>query len=180
MTELRSAMAVWETASNYAIHFREINDNGWNRFSWGIGCNYHVCLSNTGDPNVAGNSSIGCVPWAMIQLSINADDGSCLHELGHTLGLHHEHCRPDRDCYINIDWNSIKSGYEHNFEKEWCISVNMYGDFDFESIMMYGSQAFSFDGGITPTMKKKDGSVFYANRDHLSASDIQYIQYLYH
>lgn len=178
MTDLTGAMATWEAASNYAIHFREISDNGWNRFTWGIGCNYHVCLSLSND-NSASNSTLGCVPWAMIHLSDYADTGSCLHELGHTLGLIHEHCRPDRDCYIDIDWNSILSNYKHNFEKEWCTSATMYGIFDFESIMMYSSWAFSYDD-VTPTMRKKDGSVFYANRDHLSDNDILYIKYLYH
>lgn len=179
MTDLVEAMATWEEASNYAIHFREISDNGWNRFSWGIGCNYHICLSKTDDPNVGGNSTLGCIPWAIIHLGNAADYGTCLHELGHTLGLIHEQCRPDRDCYVDIDWNNIKSGYKHDFEKEWCVSADTYGDFDFESIMMYPDWAFSLDGS-SPTITKKDGSSYVWNHTHLSINDKQYIQYLYH
>lgn len=179
MTDLTGAMATWEAASNYAIHFREISDNGWNRFSWGIGCNYHVCLSKTTD-NVGGYSTIGCSPWAEIQLhESNSTSGSCLHELGHTLGLEHELCRPDRDCYIDIDWNNIISGYKYAFDKNWCIASNFYGEFDFESIMMYHPWAFANDRS-SPTITKKDGSIYTWSMGALSANDILYIQYLYH
>ena len=178
MVYMREAMNEWEEASNHAIHFREIQDNGWNRFTWGIGCNYHVKLSDTSDPNISGSSSLGAVPWAHIYISQNAPYGTYLHELGHTLGLLHEHTRPDRDCYIDIDWEQIKCGYKLNFHKYLCTSVQMFGEFDFESIMMYGSYAFSKSN--QPTMVKKDGTTFYAQREQLSENDIQYIQYLYH
>ena len=177
---MRQAMDEWEGASEDAIQFVEIEDNGWNRFTWGIGCSYHVCLSSTFDQNISGNSSIGAVPGASIHMGPNAAKGSYLHELGHTLGLLHEHERPDRDCYINIDWDMIKSGYEYNFCKYPCFSVRMYGEFDFESIMMYGSYAFSIDYPNSPTMTNKDEGTFVANRNHLSPNDSLYIQYLYY
>ena len=179
MNRMREAMDEWENASNGAIHFREICDNGWNRFTWGIGCNYHVKLGLETDPLSGGHSSIAAVPWAHCYINNNQTKGTYLHELGHILGLQHEMTRPDRDCYIDIDWAHIKRGYEHNFHKYLCTSVRMYGDFDFESIMMYGSTDFS-DYYPTPTMTKKDGTTFVANRSHLSDNDIHYIQYLYH
>ena len=104
--------------------------------------------------------------------------GVFLHELGHVLGLLHEQTRPDRDCYINIHWDNILPGYKHNFRKKLCTSVRMYGDFDFESIMLYDSYSFTSNG--YPTMTNYDNNTFDAQRDRLSDSDIQYIQHLYH
>lgn len=36
--------------------------------------------------------------------------GHAIHEMLHTLGVYHEHMRPDRDEYINIIWDNIKKG----------------------------------------------------------------------
>lgn len=174
---MRKAMNEWEAAAKNAIRFREIADNGWNRFTWGIGCNYHVRLSDDGS-NGGGVSSICAVPWAYCKIGRSALYGTYLHELGHILGLLHEQMRPDRDCYVDIYWENMDCIDKLQFHKFLSSSVKMYGDFDFESIMLYGSYAFSNNG--KPTMKKKDGTTFMAQRDSLSANDIKYIQYLYH
>lgn len=36
--------------------------------------------------------------------------GEIVHEVMHVLGFSHEHTRPDRDRYVTIMWNNIKSG----------------------------------------------------------------------
>lgn len=36
--------------------------------------------------------------------------GHTIHEMLHTLGVYHEHMRPDRDKYITIMWNNIRKG----------------------------------------------------------------------
>merc|ERR1719187_2573890 len=43
--------------------------------------------------------------------------GIVAHELGHTIGLHHEQCRPDRDSYLNIYLSNVPSNMRHNFNK---------------------------------------------------------------
>ncbi len=52
-----------------------------------------------------------------------------------------------------------------------------YGPFDFNSIMMYSSDAFSKNG--KPTMTKKDGNTWTAQRDSLSSQDIINIRKIY-
>jgi len=38
-----------------------------------------------------------------------------LHEIGHILGLKHEHQRPDRDQYISINWDNVYHEMADNF-----------------------------------------------------------------
>ena len=158
----------------------EIKDNGWNRFSWGIGCNYHVCISDNVSGSTLGVSSLGAVPWAYVHINPDQDNirGTCLHELGHTLTLEHEQCRPDRDCYINVHYENMETSAKIQFHKFLETSVSTYGSFDFESIMLYGSKAGSKNGA--PTMTKKDGSTFIGQRDHLSEGDKEHIRNVYH
>ena len=43
----------------------------------------------------------------MIIILINFQN-TVLHELCHILGMEHEHQRPDRDDYVEINWTNIK------------------------------------------------------------------------
>ncbi len=63
------------------------------------------------------------------------------HELGHALGLWHEQSRSDRDTYITIETDRIQSSKEHNFDKH--DEADVYGPYDFNSVMHYSQCAFS-------------------------------------
>ena len=64
------------------------------------------------------------------------------HEIGHALGLIHEHQRSDRDSYVTINYAYVQSGYEGNFQI--AASTN-YATYDFDSVMHYDKCAFSTD-----------------------------------
>ncbi|XP_055329728.1 uncharacterized protein LOC129582265 isoform X3 [Paramacrobiotus metropolitanus] len=67
--------------------------------------------------------------------------GIVQHEILHALGMLHEHSRPDRDAYIEINHNAITEGHEANFRIK--PEAKTYGiEYDLESIMHYG--AFDF------------------------------------
>ena len=67
--------------------------------------------------------------------------GHVQHEMLHALGFFHQHNRPDRDNYINIYWDHIKKGQEHNFRKQVAEAVDTRGQpYDVNSIMHYGSK----------------------------------------
>ena len=105
--------------------------------------------------------------------------GIALHEIGHAVGLLHEHSRSDRDTFIivneeNIDI-SIREGKDFDIYK-WSLNVPLY-EFDFQSIMLYPSYANSINN--EPTITKKDGTVFATQRSYLSKYDILTVKMLY-
>jgi hypothetical protein len=81
--------------------------------------------------------------------------GALTHELGHALGMYHEHQRPDATKehefgeqlygpYIKILWENIKDNEKAQYEAAADAYVGSdghgYADYDFDSIMHYGSK----------------------------------------
>ncbi|MFK7891149.1 MAG: M12 family metallopeptidase [Granulosicoccus sp.] len=86
----------------------------------------------------------------------NCTAGSIIHELGHVLGLEHEHTRPDRGNHIDIHWDNIDPDKRHNFDVA-PPDTRMLGPYDYDSIMHYGPTTFSING--KPTITPRDRSV---------------------
>lgn len=68
---------------------------------------------------------------------------TCLHELGHVIGLKHEHQRPDRDRYIQVHRTRIVEHAKPYFDPS---PQFLYTSYDFSSIMHYSPYAFSKNG----------------------------------
>ncbi|XP_006882189.1 PREDICTED: meprin A subunit alpha [Elephantulus edwardii] len=104
------------------------------------------CWSEVGDQHVGQNLSIGerCDYKAIIQ-----------HEILHALGFYHEQSRTDRDDYVNIWWDEIIPGYQHNFntyDDNFITDLNT--PYDYESLMHY--EPFSFNKNASaPTITAK-------------------------
>ncbi|XP_057311669.1 low choriolytic enzyme-like [Hydractinia symbiolongicarpus] len=82
--------------------------------------------------------------------------GIVMHEMAHSLGMFHEHSRPDRDKYIKILWNNILGDEKVNFQKEPATEINSLGTaYDLRSMMHYSSNAF---GGGRRTIEVLDSS----------------------
>nr|CAD7407867.1 unnamed protein product [Timema poppensis] len=78
--------------------------------------------------------------------------GIVIHELLHMLGFYHQQSAPERDDFVKINWENIKTGKDHNFQKRNTSRVTNYGvKYDYGSIMHYSSHAFSKNGEATIT-----------------------------
>ena len=92
------------------------------------------CRSHVG--RQGGEQIIGC--------DLNAGSGfnavSIAHEIGHAVGLLHEHQRPDRNFHINVA--NIQPDWENDLrvlDGEWGFNTGPVGNYDCASIMHYRS-----------------------------------------
>ncbi len=74
------------------------------------------------------------------------------HEIGHAIGLFHEHARHDRSRHITLHKHAIDEDSWHNFKKR--DEAKDVGDYDFASIMHYAESIFTNGNG--PTFDVKD------------------------
>lgn len=90
-----------------------------------------------------GNSFVGMVGGAQLfQIGSSSwNRGTLVHELGHALGLVHEHQRSDRDSFVTIVTTNILIGHLADFVK--LTDSQNKSTYDFLSVMHYARDAFS-------------------------------------
>jgi uncharacterized protein (TIGR02145 family) len=132
-----------------------------------IGLDYDGAYSNLG--MIGGRQEIG--------IGNNYPTGGIIHEIGHTIGLIHEQSRSDRDNYITIHFDNIQPSKWDQFAKVTG-TINL-SDFDFNSIMMYGSYTGFELIADKPSITNKDGSIFSVIWENLSTYDVRSINKIY-
>ncbi|CAG5084221.1 Similar to TLL2: Tolloid-like protein 2 (Homo sapiens) [Cotesia congregata] len=80
-----------------------------------------------------------------------------LHELGHAIGLEHEHIRPDRDMFIDVIYENIPEEFFSEFEKGSAHDVQTFNQtYDYHSVMHYPSDAFSIYWPLETLLPKQE------------------------
>jgi hypothetical protein len=109
--------------------------------------------------------------------AVGCGTGGAIHEIGHAIGLWHEQSRADRNNFVTINWANIQNGQASNFQtyiQQGQDGRDMF-DYDFGSIMHYGSFAFAIRdamGRLQPTITRLDGTLINNNTTALSQGDI--------
>lgn len=101
-----------------------------------------------------------------------------VHEIGHSVGLFHEHTRKDRNSFVTINWPCVNPlGYGNFFQRTDPASVDLE-IYDTASVMHYFPTAFSIDGTCT-TITVQDGVPPISRTNRLSVSDVNALWKLY-
>lgn len=88
------------------------------------------------------------------------------HETFHTLGLIHEHQRPDRDKFVRINYDNIRDGVDminfKKFDRKYFLYDLKKLPYDTKSILHYSSSAFT-KGRPKFTILKVNGDKVFTN-----------------
>lgn len=124
---------------------------------------FFVALGRGGKPKkpgTGGNSDIGRGEGSggkvRCRLAPDSNVYVVMHEIGHALGLLHEHQRRDRNSYIKVFLNRVKKNKRNNFRKTKSGKGRRVGSYDCCSIMHYGSNYYSKTKGETNIVRRDD------------------------
>lgn len=101
--------------------------------------------------------------------------GNVIHEVGHAIGLYHEHTRTDRNAYITVNTANIDPNASYNFAV--VTNGTNVGPYDYSSIMHYGAYAFSINS--LPTITTIPAGISIGQRSTLSSGDINGVKAIY-
>tara|TARA_R110002012_G_scaffold307412_1_gene512844 strand:+ start:1251 stop:2315 length:1065 start_codon:yes stop_codon:yes gene_type:complete len=162
-------------ANNYPESQRQIFFEACN---WWAEASSVSCVPRTNQMNyihvnpsmTVNNSYVGMIGGQQVlNLASRFNHGIIAHEIAHALGFTHQHNAPNRDQFVNIQWDNLVEGVAHNFRV--VDNAIVFGDYDFCSILHYGQTAFSRNGSNTIDIIGNLPNCRIGQRDYLSNSD---------
>ncbi|TKR63036.1 hypothetical protein L596_026919 [Steinernema carpocapsae] len=139
---IKRAIQFWE--DHTCVKFQEIDNGGR-----GLQITY-------AGPHGPCNSYIGKtdhMPQQVLNLGYHClQFGTIIHELGHALGMFHEHTRADRAQYVTIREDNLAPGIKHNFDIHRVVENDNQGvEYDYGSIMHYSQSKLPCLLSLKPT-----------------------------
>ncbi|XP_075990981.1 uncharacterized protein LOC142986384 [Anticarsia gemmatalis] len=163
--------AIWEGIRDIEAHtcikfrYREPTDFVYARLT-GVtdGCYAHIgyrISRGAHTMNLGRNTvGVGCFRHATI-----------VHEFMHILGFIHMHATSDRDDYVHIAEENVKSGSEHNFDVYTASRINNYDvDYDYVSVMHYGPTSYT-KNGLPTIIPLKNFTGTMGQREYITEKD---------
>uniref|UniRef100_A0A5K3FDU9 Metalloendopeptidase n=1 Tax=Mesocestoides corti TaxID=53468 RepID=A0A5K3FDU9_MESCO len=148
-------MKTWndETCVRFRAYRR--GDKQWIRITDGDSCfSQYVGYSGRGGEQRLTLSKNGCRFY-----------GLCLHELGHVIGLDHEHVRSDRDEHLQVNLAGVPRDLWAFFSRRTKDQLKTYDSpYDLQSVMHYGASSLSLFADKTP-IDVKDPNMRHVLRD---------------
>jgi len=169
ISSIRQAIAAWR---NLGIIFTELPEPSGDCIIFNVDRSHQFNLSPIG--RVKGSQNI--------ILRKDVSTGSIMHEIGHSLGLWHEHCRPDRDQHITIITANIAPSDLKEFKPIAAAYSYYLTNYDFNSIMHYDPYAFGkrgSDGKAMITIQTKPAGKIIGQRSAPSELDRAGIRSMY-
>ena len=126
-----------------------------------------------------GHSDVGvsATPPNTLDCGSGCTEATWLHEMGHTVGLLHEHQRPDRATYITLNLaNADLPNVPGNFTL-FAFDYQTFGLYDYASVMHYG--AFDFSKAGLPVLESIPAGIPLGNITGYSAGDVDQIKRMY-
>lgn len=122
----------------------------------------------------------GGVQGMSLQKNYCIKRGIIMHEFLHALGFYHMQSSYNRDNYIRIKPENIKSDQIHNFYKYSNRHISHFGtSYDLDSIMHYSKKAFSKNGRDTIETVDPEFQNRIGQRGTLSYGDVKRINNMY-
>ena len=138
LTQIDAAVFAWNNSTNIELRRRQPGDAGNSYVEFVAGDDSTSCHTSVGRQH-------GLFERPVRQaIYCNLRAGTLTHEIGHAVGLYHEHQRDDRHWHVTILYENVIEAKRHDFDKMGDAGDDI-GPYDSESVMHYFDETFAVD-----------------------------------